>query len=88
MTHRVCPLSMNNNSGTRSCIGNDCMAWVPEQRVEYRCTLDIKDAEKCPLDQVVDIPVKMVLFCDGCQYYKVFEIKIIPAHCKLIKGIL
>jgi hypothetical protein len=87
MADKICPFSMNCSSGTKACCEDYCMAWIPDQRVEWRCTLNIKEEEKCPFDQTVDIPERMVLFCDGCQYYKMFEIKLVPAHCKLIGGI-
>jgi hypothetical protein len=87
MKSKICPFSMNCNSGTKPCCEEYCVAWVPEQHVEYRCTLNINDEKRCPLDDIVISTDKMVLFCDGCQYYKMFEIKVVPAHCKLIGGI-
>jgi hypothetical protein len=66
------------------CQKEKCEAWVPEQTHEFRCTCDLKDDDKCPISMVVDIPDNVVMFCDGCDFFKSFKIKPIPAHCKLM----
>lgn len=83
---KICPI-ISSGFSMSICRESGCMAWIPDQKVEWRCTCDIKNDQHCPLYQVVDTPEKMVLFCDGCEYYKMFEIKVIPAHCRLIGGI-
>lgn len=86
MVGKICPFSMSNNF-TRVCVGDYCESWVPEQKIEYRCTLRRENSKDCPMDQVVSLPDHMVYFCDGCPHYEMFQIKPIPAHCKRLGNI-
>lgn len=78
---KVCPV-MKYYYG---CLESVCGIWVPEITEAYRCTLDIKNEDKCPITNVVGIPENIELFCDECEHYKKFKIKRIPGHCGLIQ---
>jgi len=81
MKGKTCPIMSRNFE--IPCREN-CTAFIPEQTHEYRCTCDIKNEESCPISRVVNIPNEMILFCDGCTFFKKFKIKPIPEHCALM----
>jgi len=79
------PINGKPYSDVVPCLRERCTAWVPQQTIEYRCTIDIKNSEMCPLERLVEIPYNQAVFCARCPHYKSFEIERIPAHCKMIE---
>jgi len=81
MKGKVCPIM------SRDCeisCNERCVGFIPEQTHAYRCTCDIKNEDSCPQSRVVDMPDEMILFCDGCSFFKKFKIKPVPEHCALM----